>query len=159
MIKQFKSILFAFSILLIGNNLVAQEVSADEVPVAVRKSFDKDFVNVYDLEWEHKSDREYRKIQQEHYNVEFEFENGKDGEAWYSVDGKLLKSKIEISKKELPTAVINSVKKNYNGYRIDEAEKIFKKGKNIYKLELENRRRDIDVLFSENGKIINKNKH
>lgn len=156
MIKQFKTILFAFSILFIGNSLVAQEISADEVPFAVKKSFDKGFANVYDVEWEHKSAREYRKIQQEHYNVEFEFENGKDGEAWYSVDGKLLKSEIEISEKELPKAILSSVKKNYNGYKIDDAEKIFKNGKNTYKLELENRSRDIDVFFSENGKIINK---
>lgn len=159
MTKQFKSILFAFSVLFIGNSLFAQEISVDEVPLAVKKSFDKDFANVYDVEWEHKSAREYRKIQQEHYNVEFEFENGKDGEAWYSVDGKLLKKEIEISKKELPKAIISSVKKNYDGYRIENAEKIYKNGKKVYKLELENRSRDIDVFFSENGKIINKNKY
>ena len=88
------------------------------------------------------------------YNVDFEIEWFTDYEAWFNASGKLVKQTQEISKSDLPKAVINSIKTQYKEYRIEDAKKIIENGVETYKVELEKWDEDFDVIYSKNGNLI-----
>ena len=91
------------------------------------------------------------------YNVEFEIGWNIDHEVWYNAEGKVVKHKEDISKSELPKAVIDRIKTDFKGYSIDDLERISDNGKVVYKMELEALTlQDFDVVVDSNGKILSK---
>lgn len=105
----------------------AQDLKTNEVPTNLQSIFNTSYTNVTDVEWEKKGD---------HYKVEFEI-NKMDHDIWYDVQGNVIKSKIEISESELPSAVASAVKAKYADYKIDSVEVREEGGKKTYQVEIE----------------------
>lgn len=124
-----------------------QDIPEAQVPSIIVNKFKAKFPKASDVEWEMEGNL---------YNVDFEIGWSTDYEAWYTASGNLVKHTQEISQKDLPQAVKNAVKKQYPGYRIDDAKKISTNGIETYKVELEKKHEDLDVIFSKEGQVIQK---
>ncbi|MEO9953671.1 PepSY-like domain-containing protein [Nonlabens sp.] len=125
----------------------AQEIPQNQVPSVIVNDFHKQFPKATDIEWE---------MDGSTYHVEFELRWNIDHEIWYTTDGKISKHKEDISQKELPKAVLNSIEVNFKGYSIDDLERITDNGSIFYKMEMKNLiKKDWDIVINSNGKIIN----
>lgn len=132
--------------LISGGALCAQDIPASQVPSVVINNFKQQFTDASDVEWEMKG---------EQYKVEFDkgwFTN--DHEAWYDKTGTLLRHEEEITGKELPEAVMNTIKANYAGYKVDDVDKITANGQVTYEVELESRQGDLKKVFDTKGQEI-----
>lgn len=123
----------------------AQDIPESQVPAVVVNNFKKEFPKADDIEWELKGNL---------YNVEFEIGWSTDYEAWYNASGKLVKYTKEISEKDVPSAIINAIKTQYKGYRVDDAKMIVENGTETYKVEIEKGDSERDLIFSKDGKVI-----
>lgn len=144
-----KSILTGFFALLINANVsFAQDIQQSQVPSVVVNSFHKTFSNASDVEWE---------LQGDLYKVEFETGFlSTDHDAWYDKGGKLVEHKEEIAKRDLPSAVLAAIKKDFNSYRVDDMKRITKGQQVIYTLELKNAAEELKVAFDNRGKVLSK---
>ncbi len=140
-----KAITFLTAILIGTTSLFAQDVPENQVPSVILNTFKKEFPKASDIEWEREG---------ELYNVDFEIGYFTDYEAWFDASGKLIKYSEEISEKDLPQAVKDAVKKQFDGYRIDDVEKITENNIETYRVEIEKGNDERYVTFSKNGKLI-----
>jgi len=140
-----KAITFLTAILIGTTSLFAQDVPENQVPSVILNTFKKEFPKASDIEWEREG---------ELYNVDFEIGYFTDYEAWFDASGKLIKYSEEISEKDLPQAVKDAVKKQFDGYRIDDVEKFIENNIETYRVEIEKGNDERYVTFSKNGKLI-----
>lgn len=140
-----KAITFLAAILIGTTSLFAQDVPESQVPSVILNTFKKEFPKASDIEWE---------LEGELYNVDFEIGYFTDYEAWFDASGKLIRYSEEISKKDLPKAVKNSVKSQFKGYRIDDVEKFTENNVETYRIEIEKGNDERYILFSKDGKLI-----
>ncbi|MBK0371116.1 PepSY-like domain-containing protein [Flavobacterium agrisoli] len=141
-------LLSALSLYFLSNALYAQDVPQSQVPSVVVNVFQQNFQKAYDIEWEMDGDR---------YKIAFETGIlGNDHEAWYTSTGKLVKHVEEISKSDLPASVLKNIQTTYNGYQIDDIEKITEGLTVTYKMELESFTQDWKIVCNSNGKTIRK---
>jgi len=122
----------------------AQKLPKKEVPSVVLNQFQIQFPKAFDIEWEKTTNG---------YKVEFDTKRSKDHEVWYSIEGKVLKHKEELSERNLPQTIINYIENNYKGYKIDDVDKITEKGKVVYQIEVEKRANEIILRFDEKGNL------
>ncbi len=124
----------------------AQDLRPNQVPSAIQQEFQKNFPKASDVEWEKEMN---------HYDVEFEVGLlGTDHEVWYDENGKLLRHEEEISKRDLPKEVTNTINKEFDGFRVGDVTKITEGDQVNYTMELENRDEEWDVAIDANGKIL-----
>ena len=144
-----KNLILTISILGLSlTNISAQDIHQNEVPSIILNNFQKTFPKASDIDWEIKGNL---------YEVEFETGFlGDDHKVLYSRDGKLVKHEEEISKSNLPKAVLTSIKRSFNGYRTDDIKKITEGGKVIYNVELKNYSQEWKVIFDAQGRILQK---
>ncbi|WP_175622395.1 PepSY-like domain-containing protein [Chryseobacterium schmidteae] len=144
-----KNLILTISILGLSiTNISAQDIRQSEVPSVILNHFQKSFPKAADIDWE---------IKGNYYEVEFETGFlGDDHKILYSRDGKLVRHEEEISKSNLPKAVLASIKKSFNGYRTDDIKKITEGGKVIYNVELKNYSQEWKVIFDAQGRILQK---
>lgn len=144
-----KNLILTISILGLSlTNISAQDIHQNEVPSVILNHFQKSFPKAADIDWEIKGNL---------YEVEFETGFlGDDHKVLYSRDGKLVRHEEEISKSNLPKAVLASIKKSFNGYRTDDIKKITEGGKVIYNVELKNYSQEWKVIFDAQGRILQK---
>ena len=124
--------------------VMAQTVQPSTVPSVVLNTFKQHFPKATGTEWEFKN------------NVyEAEFEIGRlDHEVWINKNGTIIKHKEELSSKLLPTAVREHIRNNFKGYRANDTEKLTQGNKVFYKVELKSLTKEQDVVFSEDGTIV-----
>lgn len=134
-------------ILMASGTLVAQDIRQSEVPSIVVNNFKKEFPKAKDVEWELKG---------EVYNVEFEIGFFSDYEAWFDASGKLIKYEQEIPNRKIPKAIIEAVKNQFEGYRIDDAKMLVENNITTYLLEIERKDDELNVAFTKEGKLITK---
>ena len=126
----------------------AQDLKTDEVPAKLQSKFNTAYTNVTDVEWEKKGD---------HYKVEFEI-NKMDHDVWYDAEGNVIKSEIEISANELPSAISSAVKAKYADYKIDTVEVRDEGGKKTYEVEIEKGwTKERKLILDASGKILHDN--
>lgn len=144
-----KYILMSIIALAIGViNIFAQDIPQSQVPSLVLNSFQQKYPKAYDVEWELKGDL---------YKVEFEKSLlGDDVEVWFDKSGKVVRSKEEISKSELPKAVLDKIDAEFKASIIKDVEKFNENGIISYKVEIKTIREEWDVLFDEKGNILSK---
>lgn len=140
-----KKLLLAICLLISGLTY-AQDLLVSEVPPAVLNSFKKSFPNSTRVEWERKGDL---------YNVEFDVAR-RDNEVWLNDKGAIVKHKKELRSSELPAAVMNTLKQNYKGFRIDDVDRYEEAKKFYYKVELKKLLEERKVVLDQSGKVINK---
>lgn len=123
-----------------------QDVASSQVPQKIVTAFSEDFSNARDVDWEKR---------ETYYEVEFDMRWGRDHEAWYDFEGNMIYHKEEISNRELPSSIVDIINTEFEGYNVDDADKITEGEEVRYLLSLEaERMHDIDLLIHENGEII-----
>ena len=133
----FAQILMIVSAVFFMQTALAQDLPVKQVPSVILNSFKKKFPKAEKPTWELKKDV---------YEVEFEL--GKADQ------GNLLKYKAEMRVWSIPSAVRSAVRREYRGYLITEAERLFKNDQTYYKLELKAFSREQEVIISPEGIVI-----
>ena len=140
-----KNLKIAAIALLATATVSAQDIANDKVPTSLNSSFQKAFPNASDIEWEKDG---------VNFKVEFDQDN-MENEIWYSNNGEILKTEKELTLKDLPSAVIATIKSKYPKYDIDEVELSEAKGKKTYEVELEKWfSEDVKLMIAEDGSIL-----
>ncbi len=141
-------------ILIIGTTLAvlstlqAQDIPQNQVPSVIVNEFNKEFSKATDIEWEMDGNL---------YNVDFEIGWNIDHEVWYNTEGKIVKHKKDISKKELPKTVKNRLEKSFKGYTIDDLEQITDNKETVYKMELKSlTKTDWDIVIDASCNVLSK---
>lgn len=139
-----KKLLFVLGFSIAAAAASAQKVAQTAVPAPVVKTFEQQFKNPTDVEWEKKTN---------HYEVEFEI-NKINHKARIDATGKLLRLDTDIKHTELPEAIQKAISSQYAGYKIKDPEKIDEGGKISYSVELKKESGDKKVRFSPDGKVL-----
>jgi len=143
-----KLIWSAFVLALTTTGAIAQDIPQSQVPAVVVNSFQQKFPKAKKVEWEVKGNV---------YEVEFETGLfGTDQEAWFQPNGKVLRYKTEINKKELPKSVLDRVKRDFPGYRIEDAKKIPAEQKVSYEFEVKNGKEERKLVLDPQGNVLTK---
>jgi Protein of unknown function (DUF2874). len=124
-----------------GNDI---DVPPSSVPAVISGNFGTIFPNARDIEWETSANV---------YKVDFEI-NNVDYDAWYKQDGTLLAYKFDITRASVPENIKTAISTQFNGYTIDDAEKVVKVNSIGYFVELKNRNIEEDAFFGEDGTYI-----
>lgn len=125
--------------------LSAQDLKMSDVPTNILENFNKSYANATDVEWELKG---------LNYNVEFEV-NKMDHEIWYTKEGKVVKTEMEIGENDLPSAIATAIRKNYAGYKIDSIEVTEVNNTKTYEVELDKSwNEELKVVFDEKGNVL-----
>lgn len=125
--------------------LSAQDLSKDQIPENIQSTFQQNFTNAKDVDWE-KSGNDYK--------VEFEIDN-KDHDIWYYKNGMVIKFKKEISENEIPQEVVSTITDKYPDYKIDSAEVEEQDNQKIYKIEIDKGwNKERELVIDATGKIV-----
>lgn len=145
-----KIILALLTVVLVSNLTNAQKISADKVPAVVTSAFKTKFPTVAKTSWEMENKTEYE--------ANFHL-NGVETSANFDNTGKWLETETELKIAALPKSIQATIKKDYAGFKINEASKIesLKNGK-CFEAEIEKGEETFDVLFTADGKVLNKTK-
>lgn len=142
-----KKILFAVLFttgLMVGTqaqNSAKQKLKAEEVPAALKSSFNSEFPNAKDVEWSLKEGK---------YKVKFEL-NDLDHFAKYDANGTRMAKGMEIKQNELPPAVMAAVKKDHANKEIDDVFKVEKDGATQYMVIFDE---DNKVMYTADGQVV-----
>ena len=121
--------------------------SKDDVPDAVKMAFKQKYPKENDPDWH---------VDQ---NGNFESNFKKDGEHYradFSPEGSWIETERSIKKSDLPEAVKDKLKSDYEDFEIVEIEETDHHSKGLfYDVELKKNGEKQDVEFLENGQVIN----
>ena len=135
------SFLFAAGVI---SSASAQDVPQNQVPSVVVNAFQTNFSKAVDVEWEREG---------ELYKCEFEL--GRiDHNVWLDQSGNVTKHKEEISRDDIPAAVMQKLKSDFKDYTVDDADKIETDGKVYFEVELDSDKGDREVLVASDGTIM-----
>ena len=141
-------ILSLFVLSLFISTALAQKIHKSKVPSLVINSFHQQFPRAYDVEW---------KMEQNIYKVEFETGiRGHDHTVWYDPSGKIIRHKEEMTKHQLPDAVLSKLNAEYKNYRISDVKKITEGNKILYTLELKKAYEEWKISIDSDGTILSK---
>ncbi len=123
----------------------AQKLKEADVPTAVKDAFNLAHPNMKDVDWSKDGN-----------NFEAGYDKGKlDMTASFNDQGVLIETETEIPIYDLPSNVIDYVKKHYPNRRIKEAAKIISAGGVVtYEAEVHG----MDLIFDKKGNFIKKMK-
>ena len=136
-----KKIILVLAIAGFVTEVQAQKLMAKNVPLAVTNAFSKAYPEIKDVDWS-----------KDGSNFEAEYDKGKvDNSVTYNASGKLLETEVEILASELPTSVMEYVKKTYKEDEVKEASKITDaNGTVTYEAEVKGK----DLIFDSKGNFI-----
>lgn len=140
-----KKILVGF--VLAGASVIAaqaQDVDTKDVPAAVKTALSQKYANATDLEWEKHGNN---------YEADFDIDRI-DHAAMIDPSGKVLMTRRDIMKNDLPQAITSAIAQQYKSMRLDDMELVEKDGKKYYQVELDQQGQDKKVVFSADGKEV-----
>ena len=117
----------------------------ESIPEKVATTFNHRYSNASNVDWDVEENGEWE--------AEFEVDE-KEMSATFGQNGQWLETETEIEVSQLPEAVTLSLKNNFKGYEIEEAEYLESPEYKGYELELEGKDGDITVLIGMDGKIL-----
>jgi hypothetical protein len=124
----------------------AQKIKDNEVPKNVKEAFTKVYPAAKNVKWG-----------KEEGSFEASFDQGKsEMSVVLDNEGDVTEVETEIGKNELPQAVQDVLKKNYAGYKIEEAAKILANGVTTYEAEVEKGKESFELIFDNTGKLLKK---
>jgi Putative beta-lactamase-inhibitor-like, PepSY-like len=118
-----------------------------KVPEKFLAAFNQKFPGATEVEWGSESENEWE--------AEFTM-NGKKMSVSFDVAPVWSETETEISEKELPAAVLNTLKAEFEGYKADKIEIIESPEMQGFELFLKNAEKSIEVVFDNAGKVIKK---
>lgn len=147
------------------DNTSVDNRSIVEVPAATRTTFEQKYPGASDVTWNSYSEpyttidwewTGWPALDQNDYYVTYDW-NGADYYAWYDQDGNWIGTTSVVSDySTLPSAVNNTLKNQFNGYRVTSADKENDKNKEAYELELEKGSDKLKVLITADGQVMKK---
>ena len=125
-----------------------QALSSEEVPEAVKKSFQAKFPAVKHAEWKIKSDQ--------NYEAEFTLKTTEIA-AKFDSTGKWLETESAISRLKVPKAVRDAAAEKFKGYKVIERQSVQRANAEalIYELHLENAKEIVKAQFARDGAVLN----
>ncbi|WP_026838165.1 PepSY-like domain-containing protein [Gillisia sp. JM1] len=140
-IKAFLSVLLSIGLFAFGT------VQGDIVPKKVKEAFQKKFPTAYSVDWEKESETEW----------EAEFRMNKvEYSANFLEDGTWKETEHELSEKDIPKNIYNSLMTEFPGYEIEEAEISETEAGTFYEFEIEKGKSVMEVFMTMEGKITKK---
>jgi hypothetical protein len=116
-------------------------------PSNVKKEFTQKFAAAKSVKWDSEKENEW----------ESEFKlNGKEMSACFDSAGNWLETEVEVSAKELPAAVANTLKNEYSGFKTKESSTIENPGMKGYEFALKNKKTEISVIIGTDGTVLKK---
>ena len=145
-----KIIIVLLTAALVSNEAIAQKISDEKVPAAVASAFKAKFPKTTKMSWEMENANAYE--------AEFKL-NGEKVSANFDSSGKWLETETDIKVSALPAAVQKAIKKDFAGFKIEEASKVESaRDGNCFEVEIEKGKEEFDVLFTADGKMLSKTK-
>jgi len=145
-----KIIFMLLTAAIMSNSACAQKISADKVPAAVASAFKTKFPTATKATWEMENKTEFE--------ANFKL-NGEEVSANFDNTGKWLETETEVEVSALPSAIQSTLKKDFAGFKINEASKIESiKNANCFEAEIEKGEETFDVLLSTDGNVLSKTK-
>ena len=115
------------------------------VPDNVKKEFVKKFPVAQSVKWNNEEANEW----------EAEFKtNGKEMSASFDNNGVWLETETEITAKDLPISVVNTLKDKFPGFKTGEISAIENPQMKGYELALKKEGTSLEVIFDNSGKVI-----
>jgi hypothetical protein len=113
----------------------------------VKKEFTKKYPSAQSVKWDSEEANEW----------EAEFNSdGKKMSACFDNTGKWLESETLISEKELPVAVVNTLNKDYEGFKKGPVEIFESPAMKGFEMSLKKGEKSLEVIFDKNGTILKK---
>ncbi len=139
-----KTILILAIILIAFTSTIAQKITADKVPAAVKQAFLKKYPKAADAKWE---------MEKKEYEVNFKL-NGAVMSANFNTKGTWKETETEIKFDALPQSVKDAINKAFADYKTGEVNKIENPGsETLYEVELSKAKEKIELLFTKDGVI------
>lgn len=91
----------------------------------------------------------------DNYEASFK-QKGNEMSVVLDASGNTVETEVEIEKSELPPAVLEVIKKDFAGYKIEEAAKITANNVVSYEAEVEKGEESFELIFDPQGKILKK---
>jgi len=137
-----------FSILLAVFSLLSfSACSQKNPPDNVKKEFSQKFVGAKSVKWESEKANEWE--------AEFKI-NGKEMSACFDNAGIWLETEAEVSAKELPAPVANTLKNEFPGFKTDEISTIENPEMKGFEVALKNKKTELTVIIGAEGTILKK---
>jgi hypothetical protein len=112
-------------------------------PAKPAAKFNADFPKAHDVEWE---------VADSIYEVEFDI-RFRDWKAYYNAEGNLLMTVEEIYRSDLPAVVKNAAEAKYPKYHFEDIDRIRRGTEVFYRIEMELRDTEVELLVQSNGTI------
>ena len=116
-------------------------------PENVKKEFSQKYAAAKSVKWDSEKPDEWE--------AEFKV-NGTEMSACFDDAGKWLESETEVSAKELPVEVTNTLKNDYSGFKTQESSTIENPEMKGFELILKKGKTSIEVIFDSTGKVVKK---
>lgn len=143
-----RSLLLFLGAIMFHSSAFAQKISESKVPTAVLISFKDKFHDATKATWEIKNNSGYE--------AEFLIDRTKQS-AKFDKSGKWLKTKTEIKAEELPKEISQTIAKEFNGYKIEKAEKAETASSGIvYEVKVKKGNEIYELMIAASGKTLRK---
>jgi len=129
-------------------NRNATNISEKNVPKAVQNSFHAEYVSVTDVDWEKEGNL---------YEAEYE-ENNAEQTILVDAAGTILRTESEVLMSGIPAAIQVYVETNFKGFKMEEAVILKWDGNSFYKIEIDDDRKELDILFDMEGNYVSEDK-
>jgi hypothetical protein len=134
-----------FILLVVFSFSIIPAFSQKNAPENVKKEFAKKYPAVQSVKWASEEANEWE--------AEFKI-NGTEMSASFDDKGVWLETETEISVKELPASVMNTIAKNFAGFKTGEASANETPKRKGYEVELTNGETSLEFIFDNSGKVI-----
>jgi hypothetical protein len=121
--------------------------SQKNVPDNVKKEFAQKFSAAKSVKWGSEKANEFE--------AEFKM-NGKEMSACFDGSGKLIETEAEVSLKDLPEPVANTLKKEFSAWKTDEISTVENAEMKGFEFALKNKKEEMTVIIGADGTILKK---
>ncbi len=136
-------ILITFIVLFFQLNAYSQKVKP--VPTSIRTTFKQKFPNIKRVIWDNGNVKEWE--------AEFRL-NGNEYSAIFNLQGKWIKTEHEIDRKEIPSNVKATLAKEFEGYKIVEAQISETSKAKVFEIGLKKDKNNVKVTLDIGGNIL-----
>jgi len=134
-----------FILLVVFSISLVPAFSQKNAPENVKKEFEKKYPAAQAVKWASEEANEWE--------AEFKI-NGTEMSASFDIKGVWLETESEISTKDLPASVTNTIAKNFAGFKTGEVSANETPKMKGYEVELTKGETSLEVIFDNSGKVI-----
>jgi hypothetical protein len=116
-------------------------------PENIKNEFSQKFADAKSVKWDSEEANEWE--------AEFKI-NGKVMSACFDNTGKWLETEAEVSAKELPSAVTNTLKNEFSGFKTEEISTIENPEMKGFEVALKSKETEITVIIGTDGTVLKK---